>query len=89
MLYEVITHLLNIGVARQHQGKGLGARLLRHVMASAMHHGGLRMFLEVRPGNARAVDLYRQFGFRQIGRRKDYYPARDGREDALIFEKEP
>lgn len=81
-------HLLNIGIARQHQGKGLGARLLRHVMASAVLHGGQRMFLEVRPGNARAVDLYRHFGFRQIGRRKDYYPAREGREDALIFEKE-
>lgn len=81
-------HLLNIGVAPRHQGRGLGARLLRNAMACARLAGAVTMFLEVRPSNARAVDLYKNFGFRQIGLRKGYYPAAIGREDALVFDKE-
>ncbi|WP_367646207.1 ribosomal protein S18-alanine N-acetyltransferase [Azonexus fungiphilus] len=81
-------HLLNIGVAGHLQGRGYGARLLRQAMDSARQAGAQRLFLEVRPGNARAVDLYRHFGFRQIGLRKGYYPALIGREDALVFERD-
>lgn len=81
-------HLLTIGVAPAQQGRGYGAELLRRVMDNARSHGAQRLFLEVRPSNARAVDLYRHFGFRQIGLRKGYYPAAGGREDALIFDKE-
>lgn len=81
-------HLLNIGVGTSHQGCGHGARLLRHAMECARLGGAARMFLEVRPSNARAVALYRHFGFRQIGVRKAYYPATTGREDALVFDKE-
>ena len=81
-------HLLNLGVANRYQGKGYGARLLRNAMECAHLAGASRMFLEVRPGNARAVELYQHFGFRQIGLRKGYYPALNGREDALVFEKE-
>ncbi|HEX6733589.1 MAG TPA: ribosomal protein S18-alanine N-acetyltransferase [Azonexus sp.] len=81
-------HLLNIGVCARHQGRGHGARLLRHAMDCARQGGATKLFLEVRPSNARAVELYQHFGFAQIGRRKGYYPAAVGREDALIFDKE-
>lgn len=81
-------HLLNIGVDQRFQGQGYGARLLRHAMECVRLGGAAKLFLEVRPSNARAVDLYRHFGFRQIGLRKGYYPAAIGREDALIFDKE-
>lgn len=81
-------HLLNIGVGIPHQGRGHGARLLRHAMECARLGGAGKLFLEVRPSNERAVALYRHFGFRQIGLRKAYYPAVDGREDALVFDKE-
>ena len=81
-------HLLNIGVAKAYQGRGYGARLLRQAMAYAGQAGASRLFLEVRPSNARAVQLYRDFGFRQIATRKGYYPAPFGREDALVFDKE-
>lgn len=81
-------HLLTIGVAPAWQGQGYGARLLRFAMEQARLNGAARLFLEVRPSNERAVELYRHFGFRQIGLRKGYYPALDGREDALIFDKE-
>lgn len=81
-------HLLNVAVCRRYQGKGYGARLLRHAMQLAAGHGAVRFLLEVRPSNQRAVELYRHFGFRQIGLRRGYYPAAEGREDALVFERE-
>jgi ribosomal-protein-alanine N-acetyltransferase len=80
-------HLLNIGVAEKWQGAGFGARLLRHAMAVARHGGAGRLLLEVRPSNERALALYRHFGFRQIGVRRGYYPAADGREDALVLDR--
>ena len=81
-------HLLNLGVCQRYQGKGYGARLLRHVLEGAKLHGANKLFLEVRPSNERAVELYRHFGFNQIGVRRGYYPAAIGREDALVFDKE-
>jgi ribosomal-protein-alanine N-acetyltransferase len=78
-------HLLNIAVAPTAQGQGLGARLLRHAMREAAQAGMDSMYLEVRPSNARALQIYRAFGFRQIGLRKAYYPAAEGREDALVL----
>lgn len=81
-------HLLNIGLDKAMQGQGLGARLLRHVLQCARLNAAEKLFLEVRPSNERAVNLYRHFGFREIGRRKGYYPARNGREDALIFDRD-
>ncbi|QRM19681.1 ribosomal-protein-alanine N-acetyltransferase [Dechloromonas sp. TW-R-39-2] len=81
-------HLLTIGIDRRYQGQGYGGRMLRHAMETARLGGAGKLFLEVRPSNERAVALYRHFGFRQIGLRKGYYPAVDGREDALIFDKD-
>ncbi len=81
-------HLLNIGVCQRYQGQGYGARLLRHAMECARLGGANKLFLEVRPSNERALDLYHHFGFRKIGLRKGYYPAAIGREDGLVFDKE-
>ena len=78
-------HLLNIGVAEKWQGAGFGARLLRHAMVVARHGGAGKLLLEVRLSNERALALYRHFGFCQIGIRRGYYPAADGREDALVL----
>lgn len=78
-------HLLNIAVHPDVQGQGLGARLLRHGMVWAAERGLQSMFLEVRPSNERAEALYRHLGFIQVGRRKNYYPAYLGREDALVY----
>lgn len=81
-------HLLNLGVAVADQGRGHGARLLRHVMMRARDAGAVRLLLEVRPSNARAVALYEHFGFQRIGVRRDYYPAVSGREDGLVYDRE-
>ena len=78
--------LLNISVAPARQRSGLGGRLLAHLRGEVQAAGGLRMFLEVRAANGQAQAFYRRHGFRRIGERRGYYPAVDGREDALVME---
>lgn len=78
-------HLLNISVAEKRQGMGFGARLLRQAMIAGRQGGATTLLLEVRPSNTQALDLYRHFGFQQIGVRRAYYPADKGREDALVL----
>jgi ribosomal-protein-alanine N-acetyltransferase len=78
-------HLLNITVKPQSQGRGLGLRLLEHLMMRARERGGRECFLEVRASNGPAYRLYERYGFNEIGRRRGYYPAVDGREDALVM----
>jgi ribosomal-protein-alanine acetyltransferase len=80
-------HLLNLGVARAVQGRGLGARLLAHALGNSWRVGGRSMFLEVRPSNAAAIALYERSGFAEVGRRRGYYPAASGREDAIVMRR--
>ncbi|KYJ86033.1 ribosomal protein S18-alanine N-acetyltransferase, partial [Sulfurovum riftiae] len=56
-------HLLNITVKPQSQGRGLGLRLLEHLMQRARERGGRECFLEVRASNAPAYRLYERYGF--------------------------
>ncbi|KMN79947.1 hypothetical protein VK98_16185 [Chromobacterium sp. LK11] len=80
--------LLNIVIDPQWQGQGLGKRLLRELRATLAAAGARRLFLEVRAGNAVARGLYAGQGFVENGRRKNYYPCPDGREDAILMETE-
>lgn len=77
--------LLGIAIAAPQQRKGLGRTLLDEMMALARRHGMGRMVLEVRASNAAAIGLYRKAGFTNIGLRRDYYPAHNGREDAILM----
>lgn len=81
-------HVLNVCVAPQYQGLGHGRKLLRAIMHLARGRNAQRIFLEVRPSNRGAIALYLAEGFNEIGRRPRYYPARDGREDALVMAME-
>ena len=78
-------HILNICIAPEHQGQGHGLRLLRRLIDLARWHHAQQVFLEVRPSNPRAIRLYREFGFNEIGLRPNYYPAANGREDAIVM----
>jgi len=82
-------HLLNISIVRAAQGGGLGRRLLEHLLSTAWRDGVRQFFLEVRPSNLAALALYRRAGFAEIGRRKGYYPSREGREDAIVMRLTP
>jgi ribosomal-protein-alanine N-acetyltransferase len=81
-------HLLNVCAAPEQQGHGHGRRLLRAMLQLARGRGVKRVFLEVRPSNTPAIGLYHDEGFNEIGRRPRYYPARNGREDAIVMAKE-
>ncbi len=81
-------HLLNITIVPELQCCGRGSALLRQLFTAAGAWGATRMLLEVRPGNASGLALYRRHGFAEIGRRRGYYPARDGREDAVVMARE-
>ena len=78
-------HLLNISVAKSYQGQGWGRYLLVQMMEIGREKGGLNMFLEVRPSNRSALRLYESMGFNEMGIRPGYYPAHNGREDAVLM----
>lgn len=78
-------HLLNISIAQDCQGRGMGRALLEHVIDIARRHGAQMMFLEVRPSNKNAIALYESIGFNEFSVRKGYYPAHNGREDAILM----
>ena len=82
-------HLLDVAVAGARHGTGLGRYLLDTLCARAKDMGAESVLLEVRPSNERALAVYKRFGFAEIGRRKGYYPAHEGkREDAIVMRHE-
>lgn len=79
------SELLEIAVQPAMQGRGYGKALLAQAIAQARRNGAVRMFLEVRESNARARKMYTSFGFEETGRRRNYYPTENGREDAILM----
>jgi len=82
-------HLLDVAVCAGRQRQGLGRHLLDRIAARAREQGMGSVLLEVRPSNERALEVYRRYGYAEIGRRKGYYPAGPGgREDAIVMRLE-
>lgn len=80
------SHLLNITVHPDHNGRGLGRILLDKVTELARAGNMHGVLLEVRPSNIRALQIYLRYGFTRIGVRRNYYPAADNqREDAIVM----
>ena len=78
-------HILNICIHPEVQGQGLARRLLQRLLKLARRHNADTVFLEVRVSNQAALKLYDSIGFNEIGQRHNYYPAKDGREDAILL----
>ena len=76
-------HVNNLAVRQDHQGQGLGAALLQHVLEAGARRGAERATLEVRPSNAPARRLYERLGFEVAATRPNYYASPP--EDALIL----
>lgn len=77
--------VLNIAIAKDWQRQGLGRRLLQHLIKVAREYRAETMLLEVRPSNWGARHLYEEIGFNEITTRRGYYPAHQGREDAILM----
>ncbi len=81
-------HILNLCIKSDLQQNGLGKEMLDYLIDLAKVHNADVMFLEVRPSNSQALKIYKRSGFDEVGNRKDYYPAKFGREDAVILAKQ-
>ncbi len=82
------SHILNISVAKSQQNKGYGKQILNFMMQQAKNKQANMVLLEVRGSNHKAINLYESQGFNEIGIRKNYYPAPNGKEDAIMFAKQ-
>lgn len=79
-------HLLTIAVVGESQRHGYAVTLLNKMAEFALQHGFSSILLEVRVSNHRAIDVYKKFGFQEIGYRKNYYPSYNfEREDAIVM----
>ena len=83
VLYEE-AHILNIAVPTAYQRQGIGKYLLDSALDKIQTLDGWEVFLEVAVSNLPAQYLYRQFGFRICGIRKNYYGRH---KDAYVFRK--
>ena len=76
--------LLSIGVIEAFRRKGVASRLITHAIEHVSARGARNLFLEVAEDNAAAQALYREHGFTRVGRRPDYYRAKDGTATAAL-----
>lgn len=81
------SHILNICVHPEWHRQGLASGLLAHLLVHSIQQNSLQAFLEVRPSNTAALELYKKFDFSRIGLRRGYYPKKNGREDAYVLER--
>jgi [ribosomal protein S18]-alanine N-acetyltransferase len=80
-------HILNVCIREEYRCRGLARRMLLYLLDRARIAGMYEAFLEVRPSNTVASQLYRSLGFEQVGIRRGYYQATVGREDAQVLRR--
>ena len=78
-------HILNICIGADFRRSGCATRLIENEIEEAEANKVESIYLEVRVSNLAAINLYTRLGFKQVGRRRDYYPTEGGREDAFIY----
>ncbi|ETN91649.1 ribosomal-protein-alanine N-acetyltransferase [Gammaproteobacteria bacterium MOLA455] len=76
--------ILNIAIDPTYQGQSLGSHLLNHGLQS-LPTIIEEVLLDVRVSNFSAISLYFNYGFIEVGRRRDYYRTEFGREDAILM----
>ncbi len=81
-------HILNICIHPDYQRQGLGEGMVLFLLDFARQKKARMALLEVRLSNTAAYKLYTKLGFDEVGLRKSYYPARRGREDAIILARD-
>ncbi|WP_243836995.1 ribosomal protein S18-alanine N-acetyltransferase [Psychromonas algicola] len=77
--------LLNIAIAPKYQGKGLGQKLLTYLIQFSHKLEQQEIWLEVRASNQSAIAIYQKLDFVEVDIRPAYYPAENGREDAIVM----
>lgn len=82
-MYVDEAHIATIATHPSVRGRGIGERILLDLLREAQRRHAASVTLEVRVSNVVAQNLYRKYGFEEVGRRKAYY--QDNREDALLM----
>lgn len=77
--------VINIAVSPKAQRQRIGYQLMENILQHAQDKGCVEVFLEVRESNRPAFTMYHQFGFNEVGVRHNYYPSKQGREDAILL----
>lgn len=87
-LVQVFQHgdVTNVCIAKDFRGHGYGKKLMNGLLDISREQGCLDYTLEVRVSNERAINLYKQIGFEDVGIRPGFYEK--PREDAMIMTKE-
>ena len=80
--------IISIATRPHAQRRGVARQLLARGLDEQARQGAGYAFLEVAASNTAAMGLYLGLGFREAGRRKDYYRKSQGREDAIVMRKE-
>lgn len=80
------TDMMNVAVHPDHRRRGIAQILIEQLILELKNRCSESLSLEVRASNEPAIALYEKLGFRQVGRRPNYY--RNPKEDALILRKE-
>jgi ribosomal-protein-alanine N-acetyltransferase len=80
-------HVLNVCIRDEFRCRGLARKMLLYLLERARIAGMYEAFLEVRPSNIAASQLYLSLGFEQVGIRRGYYQASVGREDAHVLRR--
>jgi len=75
--------ILDVAVSGRLRGQGVGRLLVEGALAACRVRGVSLVSLEVRVGNVEAIALYLRLGFREVGRRKNYYENGD---DAILMD---
>lgn len=70
--------IMNIAVKKSFRNQGIGSLLLKNVMQLSQEKKLTSIFLEVMEENYPAIHLYKKFGFKQVGIRKNYYQGKNG-----------
>ena len=73
--------LNNIVIRKDKRGNGYSTLLLKELIKIAKYHNCTKFNLEVASNNEIAINLYKKFGFKQVGTRTNYYKGID----ALLF----
>lgn len=76
-------HIATIATHPDHRRQGIARNLLTYALRYMSREGAVTSFLEVRENNMPAQEMYREFGYEAVGRRKRYY--KDTGEDAILM----
>ncbi|MBE6762551.1 MAG: ribosomal-protein-alanine N-acetyltransferase [Ruminococcaceae bacterium] len=84
-MYTVLDegYVTNIGVLPDFRRRGIGAKIVKELIDFSVEKALSFLSLEVRVSNLAAIELYKSFGFEEVGKRKNFY--RLPNEDALIM----